>query len=90
MHGLSLVVERGGSSSLWWLLLLWSTGSRHTGLVALCHVDSSLTKDHIGRWILIHCTTREVLVWRLFDGGHSDQCDVIPHFSFDVQFSDDW
>ena len=38
VHGLSLVaVSRGYSSlqqagfSLWWLLLLWSTGSRHTG-----------------------------------------------------------
>ena len=37
-HGLSLVVaSRGYSSlqcagfSLWWLLLLWSTGSRHVG-----------------------------------------------------------
>ena len=37
-HGLSLVVASGGYSllwctvfSLWWLLLLWSTGSRHTG-----------------------------------------------------------
>ena len=38
VHGLSLVVaSRGYSSlrcggfSLWWLLLLWSTGSRHVG-----------------------------------------------------------
>ena len=35
-HGLSLVAASGGYSSLhctvfslWWLLLLWSTGSRH-------------------------------------------------------------
>ena len=38
VHGLSLVVASGGYSllrgagfSLWWLLLLWSTGSRCTG-----------------------------------------------------------
>ena len=37
-HGLSLVAASGGYSllwcagfSLWWLLLLWSTGSRHVG-----------------------------------------------------------
>ena len=38
VHGLSLVAVNGGYSSLrhvgfslWWLLLLWSTSSRHTG-----------------------------------------------------------
>ena len=78
--------------SLWWLLLLRSTGSRHagfsscgmrahqlwltgsraqaqqwwrTGLVAPWHMGSSWTRDRtrvpcIGRWILNHCTTREV------------------------------
>ena len=28
---LSLVAASGGYPSLWWLLLLWSTGSRHAG-----------------------------------------------------------
>ena len=37
----------------------------HMGFVALQHVKSSCTRDQIhgpciGRWILIHCTTREV------------------------------
>ena len=37
----------------------------HTGLVAPQHVESSWTRDGthvpcIGRWILIHCSTREV------------------------------
>ena len=43
-HGLSLVVESWGYSllqcmsfSLWWLLLLWSMGSRHTGSVVVAH-----------------------------------------------------
>ena len=85
--GLSLVAASGGYSSLrcmgfslCWLLLLWSTGSRHTGfsscgtraqqlwcrgLVAPRHVGSSWTTARtcipcIGRWILYHCTTREV------------------------------
>ena len=26
-------------------------------------------------------------VCRLFDDGHSDQCEVIPHCSFDLHFS---
>ena len=47
-------------------LLLQNTGSRRTGLVAPRHVESSWTRDQtpvpcIGRWILYHWTTREVL-----------------------------
>ena len=54
-------------------LLLQSTGSRLsvewlwcTGLVAFQYVESSWNRVQtciscIGRWILIHCTTREVL-----------------------------
>ena len=44
MRGLSLVVASGGYSllpclgfSLQWLLLLWSTGSRHAGSVVVAH-----------------------------------------------------
>ena len=98
-RGLSLVGASAGYSSLrctgfslWWLLLLWSTGSRHicfsscgmqaqqlwlmgsrvqdqlwhTGLAAPWHVGSYQTRDRtrvpcIGRWILNHCPTKEVL-----------------------------
>ena len=72
-RGLSLVVANRGYSSLWcvgfswrWLLLLWSKGSRRAGLVAPRHVGSSWTRARIrvpciGRWILNHCTTGEVL-----------------------------
>ena len=42
-HGLSLVAASGGYSSLqctgfssWWLLLLWSTGSRRVGFSSCC------------------------------------------------------
>ena len=54
--------------------LLWYTGCRMHGLsscgawclVASRHVESSQTRDwthvpYIGRWILIHCSTRKVL-----------------------------
>ena len=27
------------------------------------------------------------IVCKLFDDGHSDQCVVIPHYSFDLHFS---
>ena len=59
--------------ALWWLLLLWSSGSRvvrllqwwHMGSVALQHVGSSQTRNqtHVpctGRQILNHWTTRKV------------------------------
>ena len=77
-RGLSLVAASGGYSllqcagfSLQWLLLLWSTGSRHlgfsscgTGLVAPRCMGSSQTRVQtcvpcIGRQILNNCTTRE-------------------------------
>ena len=41
----------------------------------------------LGAWSPIHCTTREVPIYRLFDDGHSDQCEVIPHCGFDLHFS---
>ena len=62
----------GVGFSLQWLLLLRSTGSRVSGLQQLCiglvarwHGASSQTRDRtcvpcIGRWSLIHCTTRGV------------------------------
>ena len=62
----------GFSSCGAWAQQLWLTGSRaqvqqlwHTGLVAPWHVGSSWTRAEthvpcIGRWILDHCTTREV------------------------------
>ena len=69
---LSLVVMSGAALylwpagfSLWWFLLLQSTCSRHTGLVAPRHVGSSQARDWtrvpcIGRLILTHHTTWEV------------------------------
>ena len=29
------------------------------------------------------------IVCKFFDGGHSDWCEVIPHCSFDLHFSND-
>ena len=67
--------------SQWWLLLLWSTGSRCTGFSSCsawapqlvvyglsCSVAWGIFPNQdqthafcVGRQILIHCTTREVL-----------------------------
>ena len=78
--GLSLQLQRARVAlqslcmgfSFWWVLLLWTTGSRaqpkqlwSMGLVVLRHVGSSQTKDltHMpgfGRQILKHWTTREI------------------------------
>ena len=79
LRGLSLVAVSGGYSSLQcmglalqWLLLLWSTGSRHagfsncgtwaqqlwlSGLVALWHVGSSQTRA----WTHVPCIGRQIL-----------------------------
>ena len=68
-RGLLFAVEQGLSSP--WLLLLWSTRSRHmslwpTGLTAPRHVESSHSRDrarvpHMGRQIPNDWTNREVL-----------------------------
>ena len=55
-------------------------------------MGSSWTRDWtrvpcIGRQILNHCATREVPICRLFDDGHSDQCELIPPCTFDLHFS---
>ena len=86
VHGLSLAaVSRGSSAlrwvrfSLYWLLLLQSTGSRYAasvavahGLAAPAHVGSSWTRDRtrvtcISRQIFNHWTTRGALLH--FDWG---------------------
>jgi len=63
----SLVAEHGFMGT--WTQQLW-----HMGLAALWHVESFWTRDQIrvpgvGRGILYHFTTREVLIW-LFDEAH--------------------
>ena len=75
--GLSLVAASGGYSSLRWLPLLRSTGSRaqaqqlwRMGLVAPWHVGSSQTRAQTcvpctGRRILDRCATREAQTFSL-------------------------
>ena len=39
------------------------------------------------RRVLFSTPSPAFIVCRLFDDGHSDQCEVIPHCSFDLHFS---
>ena len=41
-------------------------------------------------WSANHWTAREVPGCRFFDDGHSDWCEVIPHCSVDLHFSNDY
>ena len=36
---------------------------------------------------LLFFYTSEFIICRLFDEGHSDWCEVIPHCSYDLHFS---
>ena len=45
----------------------------HSGCISLCSLFSTPSPAFI--------------VCRLFDDGHSDPCEVIPHYSFDLHFS---
>ena len=38
-------------------------------------------------WSLSHCTPRSIPIGRLFNDGHSDRCELVPHCSFDLDFS---
>lgn len=40
----------------------------------------------VGGFPFLHILLR-IFICRLFDGGHSDQCEVKPHCSFDLHFS---
>ena len=35
-------------------------------------------------------TSPGFIACRIFDGGHSDRCEVIAHFSFDFHFSNNY
>ena len=79
---------------------LWLSGSRAqaqylwaTGLVAPWHVRSSQIRDQthipcLGRWILIHCTFREVLpfhsVKHIHDYGMQPSPPSSPNFSLSL------
>ena len=85
-------------------LFLQSTGSRRAGSVVVAHgpscsvacgifPDQGSNLCHL-HWQadsqpLCHQGSPAFLICRLFDDGHSDWCEMIPHCSFDLHFSND-
>ena len=52
------------------------------------HSGYTSLRSHIQcRTILFSPYPPEFVICRLFNDGHSDQCEVIPHYSFDLHFS---
>ena len=44
-----------------------------------------ISTHSVGRLPFLH-TSPAFLISRLFNDGHSDQCEVVPHCSFDLHF----
>ena len=75
------IAESYGSSSFSFLR------NRHTVLHSGCTNLHSHQQCKEGS--LFSTPSPEFIVCRFFDDGHSDWCEVIPHFSFDLHFSND-
>ena len=61
---------------------------QHVGLVPQTGIKPR--SPALGTWSLSHFTTREVPFKKLFiylNDGHSELCEVVPHYSFDFCFS---
>ena len=48
-----------------------------------------ISANSVGSSFFLH-TLSCIYYLRLFDDDYSDQCEVIPHCSFDLHFSDNW
>ena len=69
-----------------------SNKSQSLNLCHSCSNAGSLTHFtrlgiELQRHCQAHCTTVETPICRFFDDGHSDWCEVKPHCSFDLNFS---
>ena len=54
-------------------------------LFSILVVAITFIMNSVERFPFLH--TLSYHVCRLFNNGHSDRCEVIPHFSFDLHFS---
>ena len=43
-----------------------------------------------GGGFLFSTHSLEFVICRLFNDGHSDRCEVVPYYSFDLHFSNSW
>ena len=59
---------------------------RNSILFSIVAAPIYIPTNSVGGFCFLH-TVSSICYFRLFNGGHSDQCEVIPHFSFDLQFS---
>ena len=55
-------------------------------LVSIVSVPIYILTDSVGGFPFLH-TLSSIFICRLLDEDHSDQCEVIPHCSFDLYFS---
>ena len=88
----------GVSLSLWWSLRMWSLGSRHRGFsgcssLAQLPVACGIFSDKGLNQCPWNCKVDSQplyyqgspVICRLFNDGHSDWCEVAPHYSFDLE-----
>ena len=60
---------------------------RNSILFSIVAAPIYIPTSSVRMMVLFLHTLSSICYFRLFNGGHSDQCEVIPHFSFDLQFS---
>jgi len=64
------------------VLVFWGTSI----LFSVAAVPTYVCTNRVGRFPFLH-TFSSIVICRLFNDGHSDQCEVVPHCSFDFHFS---
>ena len=58
-------------------------------LVSIVAIPIYIPINSVGGFSFLHTLSPAFIVCRPFDDGHSDRCEVIPHCSFDLHFSND-
>ena len=79
-------VPRNGIAGLY---AIFNLVSKETSILfSLMVVPNCIPTNSVGGLPFLH-TSPAFTVCRLFDDGHSDQCDMIPHCSFNLHFFND-
>ena len=64
---------------------MWTLSFSMWGQVSWVGIEPMLLA--LEGWILRNWTPRGIFICRLFNDGHSDRCELVPHCSFDFHFS---